>query len=142
MSAVPVTVALCLPHIACGQTPPCSLLTQDQLTNALGASVGAASPIATSGCSWTSPGPPKVVLSLSLQNEKMFTAVKSSNPPKTTKTSVSGIGDEAVFTGVENFSSLWVRKGAKYLLVRIYGLPVGDGETKLKSAATSAVSKL
>jgi hypothetical protein len=77
-----------------------------------------------------------------MQSEKMYTAAKSSTPPKTEKTSISGVGDEAVFLGVENFSSLWTRKGTKFLLVRVYGLPVGDAQTKLKSLAASAVSKL
>ena len=33
-----------------------------------------------------------------MQNEKMFAAAKSSAPPKTTKSSISGVGDEAIFT--------------------------------------------
>jgi hypothetical protein len=77
-----------------------------------------------------------------MQSEKMFTAAKSSTPPKTEKTSISGVGDEAVFLGVENFSSLWVRKGTKFLLVRIYGLSVSEAQTKLKTLATNALSKL
>jgi hypothetical protein len=59
-----------------------------------------------------------------------------------TKTPISGIGDEAIFTGTQNFASLWVRKGTKVLLVRIYGLPVADAQTKLTALAKSASSKL
>ena len=77
-----------------------------------------------------------------MQSEKMFAAAKSSTPPNTTKSSISGVGDEAIFTGMQNFSSLWVKKGTKVLLVRIYGLPVSEAQTKLKAAATNAVSKL
>ena len=77
-----------------------------------------------------------------MQSEKMFDAAKSSNPPQTTKTSVSGVGDEAVFTGVQGFSSLWTKKGTKFLLVRIYGLAVSDAQTKLTALAKNAVSKL
>ena len=125
-----------------GETAPCALLTQDQVTSVIGASVGAASPIANTGCSWTTKGTPRVVLSVSMQSEKMFSAAKSSTPPNTTKSSISGVGDEAIFTGVQNFSSLWIKKGTKFLLVRIYGLPVSEAQTKLKAAATTAVSKL
>ena len=108
----------------------------------VGATAGAGSPIANTGCSWTTTSGPRIVVSVSLQSEKMFAAAKSSAPPKTTKTTISGVGDEAIFQGVQNFSSLWVRKGTKVLLVRIYGLPVSESETKLKALATSAVSRL
>ena len=74
---------------------------------------------------------------VSMQSDRMFEGAKRS-----AKTPVSGVGDEAFFTGLQNFSSLWVRKGTKYLLVRIYGLSVSEAQPKLKSLATAAVSKL
>jgi len=129
-------------HAAYSETAPCALLSQDQLKAVVGANVGAASPIAQTGCSWMAAGPPKVTVTVSMQSEKMFDAVKSSSPPKTTKEAVSGVGDDAVFTGVQGFSSLWVKKGAKFLLVRIYGVPVSEAQGKLKTLAASAVSKL
>jgi len=133
---------LCCTRAAYSETAPCALLTQNQVSTAVGASVGAGSPIANTGCSWTATGARRVMVTVSMQSEKMFAAVKSSVPPKTTKTQVSGVGDEAIFTGVQNFSSLWVRKGTKFLLVRAYGLPVSEAETALKVLAASAVSKL
>src|SRR3954453_23630056 len=102
--------SLCCAHVAYGEAAPCALLTQDQVSTSIAASVGAGSPIANTGCSWTTKGTPRVTLTVSFQSEKMFAAVKSSTPPKTTKTSISGLGDEAIFTGVQNFSSLWLRK--------------------------------
>ena len=134
--------ALCCAHVANGESAPCALLTQDQVSTVIGASVAAGSPIANSGCSWTTKAAPKVVLSVSMQSDKMFAAAKSSAPPDTTKSSISGVGDEAIITGAQNFSSLWVKKGAKYLLVRIYGLSASEAQTKLKAAATNALSKL
>lgn len=129
-------------HVAYGETAPCALLTQNQVSTVVGASVGAGSPIATTGCSWQTTGATRVMVTVSMQSEKMFAAAKASGVPGMTKTAVSGIGDEAVFTGVQNFSSLWVKKGSKVLLVRIYGLAVADAQTKLKTLGTSAVSKL
>lgn len=82
------------------------------------------------------------MVTVSMQSEKMFAAAKSSMPPNTTRTQIMGVGDEAVFLGMQNFSSLWVRKGTKFLLVRLYGLPVSESQTKLKALATNAVSKL
>jgi hypothetical protein len=135
-------VSLCCADVVYGETAVCALLTQNQVSTIVGAKVGAGSPIANTGCSWTTAGPPRITVTVSMQSEKMFAAAKSSAPPKTTKTSVSGLGDEAIFTGVENFSSLWVRKGTKFPLIRIYGLSVSDAQTKLKALATNALSKL
>jgi len=77
-----------------------------------------------------------------MQPAKMFEGIKKSATPGMTKTAVSGVGDDAIFVGAPNFSSLWVKKGTAFLLARIYGLPPGEAETKLKSLATSAVAKL
>jgi len=135
-------VSLCCTGAVYGETAPCALLTQDQVSTIVGGSVDAASPIANTGCSWTKPGLPRIVVTVSMQNEKMFAAAKSLAQPGTTTTAISGLGDEAIFTGVVNFSSLWVRKGTKFLLVRIYGLSVSEAQTKLKTLATNALSKL
>ena len=135
-------VSLCCGPVAYSETAPCALLTQSQVSTVLGASVAAASPIANTGCSWTTTGVPRATVTVSMQNQKMFAAAKSSTPPETTKTQISGLGDEAIFTGVQNFSSLWIRKGTTFLLVRIYGVPVTEGQTKLKALATNALSKL
>ena len=124
-------------------TAPCDLLTQDQVSTAIGAPVSAGAPIANTGCSWRATGKSKTVVTVSMQNEKMFGGAKSGPvPPNMTRSAVSAVGDEAIFIGAEGFSSLWVRKGSKYLLVRLYGLPVSEAQTKLKTLATSAVSKL
>ena len=48
----------------------------------------------------------------------------------------------AIFTGVQNFSSLWLKKGTKFVLIRVYGLSVSEAQTKLKAAATNVLSKL
>ncbi len=82
------------------------------------------------------------MVTVSMQSEKMFAGAKASSAPGMTKTSISGVGDEAIFTGVDNFSSLWVRKGAKFLLVRVYGRPVKEAQTILKTLAANAVSKI
>ena len=133
-------VSLC--GVAYGQPAPCDLLTQKQVSTVLGVSVGEGSPIANTGCSWKATGASKVVVTVSMQTEKMFDGAKRSAASMTTNKPISGIGDEAVFTGVPNFSSLWVRKGARFPLVRIYGLPVSEAETKLKALAADVVSKL
>ena len=134
-------VSLCCSQLGYSDSAPCDLLTQKQVSSIIETTVGASSPIANTGCSWKATGASKVTVTVSMQSEKMFAAAKASSVPGTTKTQISGIGDEAIFTGVEHFSSLWVRKGTKVLLVRIYGLPVKEAQTKLKALASDAVSK-
>src|SRR5947209_18574088 len=129
-------VSLCCVHVAYGETAPCALLTQNQVSAIVGTSVGTGSPIANTGCSWTTTGARRVTVTVSMQSEKMFAAAKSSSVPGMTKTPISGLGDEAIFIGVQGFSSLWARKETKFLLVRIYGLPVSEAQTKLKALAT------
>ena len=126
----------------CGKSAPCELLTQDQVSSAVGASVGASVPIADTGCNWRTTGRPSVMVTVSMQNEKMFAGAKASSAPGMTKAPIAGVGDEAIFTGTASFASLWVRKGTTFLLVRIYGLPVGEAQAKLKTLAASAVAKL
>ncbi len=135
-------VSLFCSQVAYSQSGPCSLLTQEQVSAIVGVSVGAGSPIANTGCSWQSTGPARVMVTLSMQTEKMFAGAKSSAAPGMTKMPLSGIGDEAIFTGVQNFSSLWVRKGTTFPLFRVYGLPVSEAQTKLKALAADVVPKL
>lgn len=82
------------------------------------------------------------MVTISLQTERMFAGAKSSATPGITKTPVSGIGDEAIFTGVQGLSSLWVRKEAQFPLFRVYGLPVSEAQTKLQALAAQVVPKL
>jgi hypothetical protein len=136
-----VAISLCCSQIALGETTPCNLLTQDQVGAILGVSVGAGSPIATTGCSWSATGAAKVMVTISFPSAKLFAGAKTPGAASA-PTPVPGIGDEAFFTGVQGFMSLWVRKGTQLLLVRAYGLPVGDAQTKLKALAGKAVAKL
>src|SRR5579872_7135851 len=134
-------ISLCS-HVAYADTAPCALLTQDQVKTAVGAAVSAGSSIYNTGCSWTATGATRLMVTVSMQSQKMFEGAKSSSAPGMTHTTVSGIGDEAIFVGVQGFSSLWVRNGSKILLVRIYGLPVSEAQTKLNALAKTAVAKL
>jgi hypothetical protein len=133
---------VCFSEAVYSQPAPCSLLTQNQVSSAVGANVGAGSSIANTGCSWKATGASKAMVTVSMQNEKMFAGAKSSNVPNMTKVPVSGVGDEAVFVGAEGFSSLWVKKGTAFVLVRIYGVPVSEAQTKLKTLAMNVVSNL
>lgn len=127
---------LCCSPIAFSQAVSCKLLTQDQVSSAVAASVGAGSAL-PNGCSWSSTGKGKLMVTVSTQSEKLYAGAKSGS-----KTPVSGIGDEAFFTGVQNFVSLWVKKGGTFLLLRLYGLPVNEAQPKLTALAKMVVPKL
>jgi hypothetical protein len=135
-------VSLCCADVVYGETAVCALLTQNQVSTIVGVKVGAGSPIANTGCSWTAAGPPRITVSVSVQSEKMFAAAKSSAPPKTTKTSISGPGGRGNLHRRREFLELVGEKRNQFPLIRIYGLSVSDAQTKLKALATNALSKL
>jgi hypothetical protein len=72
---------------------PCSLLTSAQVSAAVGVSVSAAQPIAAAGCSWSAP---HMIITLSLWDGSGWESMKAPLPG-VTKTSVSGLGDDASF---------------------------------------------
>jgi hypothetical protein len=71
---------------------PCSLLTSAEVSAAVGVNVGAAQPIATTGCSWSAP---HIIISLSLWDASKWDRMKNNPLPGVSTTSVSGLGDDA-----------------------------------------------
>ena len=82
-------------------TAPCSLLTSAQVTAAVGVSVGAAQPIANTGCSWSGP---HMIVTVSLWDGSKWDRMKTPVPGMS-RTSVSDLGDDA-------FIRRWVRPPA------------------------------
>ncbi|HXP25239.1 MAG TPA: hypothetical protein VN891_05630, partial [Steroidobacteraceae bacterium] len=96
-----VTACICLSAVLGSRTAaaqsgvaPCSLLTSAQVTAAVGVSVGAAQPIATTGCSWTAP---HMIVTLSLWDGSKWDQMKTPVPGMN-RTAVSGLGDDAFYT--------------------------------------------
>lgn len=113
-------------RLAYGQsaTKPCDLVTDAQVSSAIGAKVKAGEPISATGCQWSTPDDPKtkpgrVTVTLSVWDEKMF---PKGSPPGVSKQAVSGIGDDAVFNTLGDMTSLFVKKGKSTLMFRVYGL--------------------
>lgn len=101
----------------------CALVTQEQVSSAAGAAVGAGQPIGTTGCQWSTDPTAKsgrVMVTLSILGEKWFT--KDSSTPGIKKKPVSGIADDAYFATLGDLTSLFVKKGRSTLQVRVYGL--------------------
>lgn len=122
---------------------PCSLLTSPQVAAAVGVSVGAAQPIASTGCSWSAP---HLMVTVSLwdgnQWDKMKTPVPGMN-----RSPVSGLGDDAFYTTMgsttsKQFVTLSVKKGSTAYLIKVYGPNVTDQMAMEKTLAGNLLAKL
>jgi hypothetical protein len=123
---------------------PCSLLTSAQVTAAVGVSVGAAQPIANTGCSWSAP---HMLVTLSLWDGSATGWGKIKTPlPDVTKTQVAGLGDDAIFStlgpAAKQFVTLSVKKGNAAYLFKVYGPTVTEQMSMEKMLAGNVLAKL
>ena len=150
---IPVLTALglllcALPRIAFGAPPdPCALLSDSQVSAALGVSTGAGKSTGGRICRWAGPGGRPGVspaLVLTMQDARAFEFAKAPTNSRTlVKTPVSGVGDDAVFNAVGIVTvTLTVKKGDTYFEVHAYGFPVEQTKTIEKMIAQEVVSKL
>jgi hypothetical protein len=121
---------------------PCSLLTSAEVTAAVGANVGAAQPIATTGCSWSAP---HVIVTLSLWDASNWGKMKTPLPG-VSRTAVSGFGDDAFFSTMgsaeKSFTTLTVKKGSTAYVIKVYGGNATDQMSKEKALAGSVLARL
>jgi hypothetical protein len=130
-------------------TDACSLLTQAQVSSALGTSVGAGQQLgASSLCGWGKMGGKRVVLSIYTQMGSM-TPIERYNNAKNTpvkgiiKTPVSGIGDDALYMTTPGLGTgLFFRKGSAAFDLRVYGFPLDQIKEKEKPLALDIIGKL
>ena len=145
-----VTACICLSAVLGSRTAdaqsgvaPCSLLTSAQVTAAVGVSVGAAQPIATTGCSWTAP---HIIVTLSLWDGSKWDQMKTPVPGMN-RTAVSGLGDDAFYTTMgpasgKQFATLSVKKGSTAYLIKVYGPNVTDEMSMEKALAGNVLANL
>lgn len=121
---------------------PCSLLTAAQVAAAVGASVGAAQPIASTGCSWSAP---HLIVTLSLWDGSRWEKMKAPLPG-ISKIPVSGLGDDAILSTVgapsKQYATLSVKKGGTAYLFKVYGPPVTEQMSMEKVLAGSVLANL
>ena len=130
----------------------CSVLTQAQVSAALGVSVGAGShvtPTFLKTCTWAPAGGPAQgvkYVTLMLQSADGYdTAKKVMDQTKgMTVASVSGIGDDAYYLSLSNILSLIVKKGNVAFKFTIYGgdFPVEKKKAMEKTLVLQVLSKL
>ena len=109
-----------LPRIV-SAAEPCKLLTVEEIVQVLGNSVSP-TPLGTTGCMWK--GIPQG-LSIALRDASAWPRIKMP-APGITKTDVSGIGDAASFSGLQNMWALSVKQGNKVIVVTVNGTKNAD----------------
>ncbi len=126
---------------------PCSLLTPAQISAVLDLNVAAGKPLGTKSCNWTAPGQPIGInakkVTVTLLDEQGFAYAKMPvNFKGITKTSVSGIGDDAVYGTAAGHGTLSVKRGNSAFVVHVYGFPLDQIKAKEKTLALEILSKL
>lgn len=128
----------------------CQLVTQVQIGQATGATVGAGSPIAApTSCQWAGQGK---IVTLTINQPRggkspvdQFTAGKTTSLPGITTEALSGVGDDAyyVFYAGTNRAGcgLVVKIGTSVFEVRVYGFDLAQAKTVSKTIALDAVGK-
>jgi hypothetical protein len=122
---------------------PCSLLSSNQVSAAIGVTAGAGTPIANTGCSWTVTSP-HIIVTLSLWNGSKWDQMKMPLPGMT-KTPVTGLGDDAVFTIMgpdAKFTTLSVKKGGTVYTFKVYGVDAPKQQSVEQALAANALANL
>jgi len=125
---------------------PCSLLSQAQVSAALGVSVGAGKATGGKICRWAGPAgrPGSPALVLTMQDAKAFEFAKSPSKSATlAKEPAAGIGDDAVINRIGIVTAtLTVKKGDTYFELHVYGFPVDQTKTMETTLAKEVVANL
>jgi hypothetical protein len=119
---------------------PCTLITADQVGTAVGVKMDLGKPIGTKTCSFASTA--GKTINVTVIEEDSFTRGKGGTLPGLKVTMASGIGDEAYYTDYGKLITLAVRKGKSAFLLRVYGIPTPQQESKEKAIALAVLPKL
>ena len=136
-ASVLVTLAACLSHPARAQASPaaCTLLTQAEVTAALGMSVADGKHIGVNSCQWavTPPTSPATMATLQMTTSAAYKGAQNTLLPEgASRTAVSGVGDHAIYLDMKSFAMLTAEKGRSTFVVRIYG--VKDAAARMSAA--------
>jgi hypothetical protein len=111
-----VTVACLMLACARGahaQVPadPYVQVTPSQVSNALGETVGAGRKSGTATCTWVADKPAHRIVTLMYAPPGNWDSRKTRQTPGITKSSVSGVGDDAIAETLGPLTTLFVKKG-------------------------------
>jgi hypothetical protein len=117
---------------------PCKLLTVQEVAQVLGNSVSPM-PLGTTGCMWK--GSPQGV-SIALRDASAWPRITAQGPG-ITKTDVSGIGDAASSSGMQNMWTLSVKQGNNVIVLTVTGAKTADQQrSSEESLARLALKRL
>ena len=74
------------------------------------------------------------MVTISFQNLGTYEHLKSANLPMVVKTPISGVGDDAFYTTAAGWTTLTVKKGDAYFVVRVYGVPDPAKQKEIEKA--------
>jgi hypothetical protein len=131
-------VALGLPSTARAAKEPCKLLTPAEISGALGGAFGGGQPIGTTGCSWNN-DKPHMIVTVSLWPPTEWDRIKA-NPLGGKITPASGLGDDAFYATLAQYTVLYVKKGDTVYLFKVYG--VKDDAKQRSAEKTFALAAL
>jgi hypothetical protein len=143
-------MSLCVPAThAAPPTNPCSLLTLEQVSAALGTKVEAGTLSGSHNCEWVAHGAPGKALVVeivgpigNLSPAERFNTMKMPFPVKgIVKTPVQSIGDDAVYVTASG-TSLSVRKGGFVFTVHVNGFPTEEVKAKERFLALDVLARL
>ncbi len=117
---------------------PCDLLAVQEIAQVLGNSVSPM-PVGTTGCMWK--GSPQYV---SIVHRDASAWERTIMPVQgMTKTDVSGIGDAASLSGMQNIWTLAVKQGNDVIVLTVYGAKTPDQQkSSEESLARVALKRL
>lgn len=117
---------------------PCNLLTAQEIAQVLRNPVSSM-PICTTGCTWN--GSPQGV-NITLRNASAWPRITAQGPG-ISKTDVSGIGDAASFSGMQNMWTLSVKQGNNVIVLTVTGAMTADQQrSSEESLARFAIKRL
>jgi hypothetical protein len=120
-------------------TNACSLLTVDQVSAAMGATVGPPQSISATTCQWVVTGTMNRVTVMTTGAEA-FNFWKKPTNPNVQSTPVSGVGDDAYFLQMAKQIGLAVKKGDTYFKLQVYSTVSDDKKQAAEKTLAGAVA--
>jgi hypothetical protein len=96
---------------------PCKLLTVQEIGQVLGVPVSPPTPLGTTGCYWAG-GSQRV--NVVVRDATSWARITAPGP-RITKTNVSGLGEAAQYSGMDNVWTLSVKQGASIIVLTVSG---------------------
>jgi hypothetical protein len=117
----------------------CAQVTPAQVSNALGETVGAGQKSGTKTCTWVADKPVHQVVTLLYWPPGDWASLKRPMSG-VTKSTVSGVGDDAFAETLGNLTTLFVKKGNGAFQVRVYGVPAAAKQLAIETPIAQAVA--